>query len=106
MLVLLNIKKIKGDIPMVANRVGLAVWIQSLKQVKQLRKYGNIHYVSKKMKYVVMYCDEDRSEQTMEKLRSLHFVKEVSISMRPWIKTEYQNSVPEKEKEFDYKMGI
>lgn len=93
---------------MVGNRVGISVWVQSLKQVKQLRRYGNIHYVSKKMKYVVMYCDEERVEQTMTKLKSFHFVKDVSMSMRPWIKTEYQQrSVPdEKEKEYDYKMGI
>ncbi|SDY76841.1 Uncharacterized protein YlbG, UPF0298 family [Evansella caseinilytica] len=91
---------------MVENRVGLAVWLQSLKQVKLLRRFGNIHYVSKKMKYVVMYCDENQVEATMNKLQSLHFVKDVSMSMRPWLKTEYQNSVPDKEKEFDYKMGI
>ncbi|ADU30874.1 YlbG family protein [Evansella cellulosilytica] len=91
---------------MVGNRVGLAVWIQSLKQVKQLRRFGNIHYVSRKMKYVVMYCDEADVQATMERLRSFSFVKDVSMSMRPWIKTEYQSAVPEKEKEFDYKMGI
>ncbi|MBU9720467.1 MULTISPECIES: YlbG family protein [Bacillaceae] len=92
---------------MVGNRVGLAVWVQSLKQVKQLRRFGNIHYVSRKMKYVVMYCDGEKVEETMEKLQSFHFVKEVSISMRPWLKTEFENSVAdEKEKEFDYKMGI
>ncbi|MCD8509265.1 MAG: DUF2129 domain-containing protein [Bacillus sp. (in: Bacteria)] len=91
---------------MVGNRVGLAVWVQSLKQVKQLKRFGHIHYISRKMKYVVMYCDEANVEETMNKLRSFHFVKEVSMSMRPWLKTEYQNSVPDKEKEYDYKMGI
>ncbi|UCZ51849.1 DUF2129 domain-containing protein [Bacillus shivajii] len=91
---------------MVGNRVGLAIWVHSLKQVKQLKRLGNVHYVSRKMKYIVMYCDTDQVEETISKLESLHFVKEVSMSMRPWIKTEFQNSVPEKEKEYDYKMGI
>lgn len=91
---------------MITERVGLAVWLQSLKQVKHLRKYGNIHYVSRKMKYVVMYCDQDKVEDTMKKLESLHFVKEVAMSMRPWLKTEFQNSVTETEKEHEYKMGI
>ncbi|MBU9711241.1 YlbG family protein [Evansella tamaricis] len=92
---------------MVDNRVGLAIWVQSIKQVKQLRRFGNIHYVSRKMKYVVMYCDGERVEETMAKIRSFHFVKDVSMSMRPWLKTEFENSVSdEKEKEFDYKMGI
>jgi uncharacterized protein YlbG (UPF0298 family) len=91
---------------MVANRVGLAVWIYSLKQVKQLKRFGNVHYVSKKMKYVILYCNEERVDETINKLRSLNFVKDVSMSMRPWIKTEYQNSIPDKEKKDDYKMGI
>lgn len=91
---------------MVGNRVGLAIWVQSLKQVKQLKRFGHIHYISRKMKYVVMYCDEANAEETINKLRSFHFVKEVSMSMRPWLKTEYQNAVPDKEKEYDYKMGI
>ncbi|WP_416151061.1 YlbG family protein [Salipaludibacillus sp. HK11] len=89
-----------------SNRVSLAIWVQSLKQVKQLKRFGNIHYVSKKMKYVILYCDEDRVDETINKLQSFHFIKKVSMSMRPWIKTEYQNSVPPKVKKEDYKMGI
>ncbi|QKS71543.1 DUF2129 domain-containing protein [Paenalkalicoccus suaedae] len=88
------------------DRVGLAVYIHSLKQVRQLKRFGHIHYVSKKMKYVILYCDVDRSEETMKKLKSFHFVKEVAMSMRPWIKTEYESKVPNKEKKDDYKMGI
>lgn len=91
---------------MIHARVGLAVWIQSLKQVRQLRKYGNIHYVSKKMKYVVLYCDQDKVEETMEKIESLHFVKKVAMSMRPWLKTDFQKTLPESKNEFDYNMGI
>ena len=90
----------------VSNRQGIAVWLHSLKYARQMRKFGNVHYVSKKMKYVVFYCDETDIERTVKKLESLHFVKEVSVSMRPFIKTEYQNAKPDKAKEYDYKMGI
>ena len=91
---------------MVSNRVGLAVWLHSLKPVKQLKRHGHVHYVSKKMKYAVVYCNEEEMEKTIEKLKSLNAVKEVERSMRPWVKTEYQSSVPDKEKNDDYKMGI
>ncbi|WP_096435528.1 YlbG family protein [Alteribacter populi] len=91
---------------MIGNRVGLAVWVQSLKHVKQLRRFGNIHYVSRKMKYIVIYCDGEKVDQTKEKLESFHFVKRVSLSMRPWLNTEFQNSKPDKAKEYDYKMGL
>jgi uncharacterized protein YlbG (UPF0298 family) len=91
---------------MVGNRIGLAVWLHSLKQVKQLRKYGNVLYVSKKTKYVVLYCQIERAEELIQKLESLHFVKAVEPSLKPFIKTEYENSRPDKAKEYDYKMGL
>lgn len=91
---------------MIGNRVGIAVWLHSLKYVRQLRKLGNIHYASKKMKYVVLYCDGDSVDKMVERLESLHYVKQVSKSMRPYLKTEFQNSKPDKAKEYDYKMGI
>ncbi len=91
---------------MIGNRIGLAVWLHSLKYVRQMRKYGNVHYASKRMKYVVLYCDENAIDETIERLQSLHYVKLVSKSMRPYLKTEFQNARPDKAKEYDYKMGI
>lgn len=91
---------------MVTERVGLAVFIQSLKQVKQLKRFGHVHYASKRMKYVILYCDLDQAEEVITKLERMPFVKDVSMSMRPWIKTEYQGIVPDREKKDDYKMGL
>jgi uncharacterized protein YlbG (UPF0298 family) len=88
----------KGKIEMVGMRIGLAVWLHSLKYVRQMRKYGNVHYASKRMKYVVLYCDEATIDETIEKLESLHFVKLVNKSMRPYLKTEFQNTRPDKAK--------
>ncbi|TLS37651.1 YlbG family protein [Pseudalkalibacillus caeni] len=87
-------------------RRGLAVYIHSLKYAKQLRRYGNVHYVSTRKKYVILYVNDDSIEQTIQKLESLHFVKRIEKSMRPDVKTEYQNAKPDKAKEYDYKMGL
>ncbi|PRO64746.1 YlbG family protein [Alkalicoccus urumqiensis] len=91
---------------MVQDRVSLSVYLQSLKQVKQLKRYGHVHYVSRKMKYVVLYTDVENMEQLEDKLQKLPFVKRVRRSMRPWIKTEYQKEVKEKIPKDDYKMGL
>ena len=48
----------------------LIVWVYTLKPLKQLRRYGLIHYVSRKMKYVVIYMNEENIESNMEKLIS------------------------------------
>jgi uncharacterized protein YlbG (UPF0298 family) len=91
---------------MLRQRQGLIIWLYSLKQAKALRKYGNIHYVSKKLKYVVLYCDADEIDDLTEKISSYSFVKKVEPSYRPFVKTEYENSKPDKAKEYDYKMGF
>ncbi|MEH7391661.1 DUF2129 domain-containing protein, partial [Bacillus sp. JJ1474] len=38
---------------MLGQRQGIIVWLYSLKQAKMLRRFGNVHYVSKRLKYVV-----------------------------------------------------
>gem|GEM_PF-101697 len=95
-----------GEIFMDRQRQGLIIWLYSLKQAKSLRKYGNIHYVSKRLKYVVLYCDAEEINELMEKIQSYSFVKKVEPSYRPFVKTEYENSKPDKAKEYDYKMGF
>ncbi|WP_141431304.1 YlbG family protein [Bacillus sp. 03113] len=91
---------------MLGRRQGIIVWIHSLKQAKMLRKFGNVHYVSKRLKYVVLYCSQDEVEETIEKLNTYSFVKLVEPSFKPFLKIEFENSKPDKAKEYDYKMGI
>ncbi|MFC5712264.1 YlbG family protein [Thalassorhabdus alkalitolerans] len=91
---------------MITERQGLAVWLRSLKHVRQLRKFGNVHYVSKKMKYAIVYCNKEDTDETAKKIESLHYVKKVEPSMRPYVSTEYQSKVPDKVKSYDYNMGL
>ena len=84
---------IKGK-AMVVQRQGLVVWLYSLKQAKMLRRFGNVHYVSKKLKYVVIYCNQNEIAGIMEKLNSYSFVKKVEPSYKPFLKVEYENSSP------------
>ena len=91
---------------MLGARQGIIAYLHTLKQVKMLRRFGNIHYVSKKMKYVVLYTNMDEVEVVVAKLKNYSFVKKVEVSQKPFIKTEYENSKPDKAKEYDYKMGI
>ncbi|MBD3106847.1 YlbG family protein [Bacillus sp. AGMB 02131] len=91
---------------MLVARQGIIVYLHTLKQVKMLRRFGNIHYVSKKLKYVVLYTNMDDVDAIAEKLNSYSFVKKVEKSYKPFIKTDYENSKPDKAKEYDYKMGI
>ncbi|MFD1465853.1 YlbG family protein [Lapidilactobacillus mulanensis] len=66
-------------------RISLSVWLYSLKQVRQLRRYGMIYYISKRMKYVIIYLDESQLEATVKALNNLRFVKKVEVSPRKQI---------------------
>ncbi|MCM3587068.1 YlbG family protein [Mesobacillus maritimus] len=91
---------------MIGQRQGIIVWLYSLKQAKMLRRFGNVHYVSRKLKYVVLYCNQDDTEALIRKISSYSFVKKVEPSYKPFLKMEFENAAPDKAKEYDYKMGI
>lgn len=91
---------------MIGARQAIIVYFHTLKQAKMLRKFGNIHYVSKKLKYVVLYTNMEDVDALIEKLNGYSFVKKVERSYKPFLKIEYENSKPDKAKEYDYKMGI
>lgn len=91
---------------MFQERIGLAVWLTTLKHTRQLRRFGNVLFVSKKLKYAVIYCSRDDVEQTMERIQSLHFVRSVELSLKPFVKTTFENSKPDKAKQYDYKMEL
>lgn len=87
-------------------RQGLIVYVHQLKHAKSLRKYGHVHYISRKLKYVVLYCNEEEIEALQMKIQRLPFVKGVVESYRPSVKTEFENAKPDKAKEYDYKVGL
>lgn len=87
-------------------RVGVAVWVNNIRTVRHLKRYGNIHYVSKRYKYVVMYVDAEQLEESMLQMKRLNFVTNVEPSYRHQIPTEYQSGKPERKKEVEYQVGI
>lgn len=84
-------------------RLGLAVWIKHTRMAKNLRKFGTIHYISKRLNYVSMYVDANEIEEVIRVLERLPFVTRVEPSHRHEIPVEYNNAKPDKAKEYDYK---
>lgn len=77
---------------MFPERTGLIIWIQDIKFAKAIERFGSIHYVSKKMNYVVMYINKIRVEETVNQLQKLNYVKKVEHSHRSDIKTDYNSN--------------
>ncbi|MGX7328355.1 YlbG family protein [Enterococcus bulliens] len=78
-------------------RRGIVVFVYSLRQVRNLRRYGVVHYVSKSMKYVMLYVNESDVETVCQKIERLHFVREVSLSHRPEIEMNFSEKIGTKQ---------
>ncbi|GAB7386767.1 YlbG family protein [Bacillaceae bacterium] len=87
-------------------RLGVSVWVKNTRAARHLRRFGHIHYVSKRMNYVCMYVDAEDIERTIQQLQKLEFVTKVERSHWHEVPTEYSNAKPDKAKEYDYKMGL
>ncbi len=85
-------------------RIGVAVWIKNARVAKHLRRYGTIHFVSKRLNYVSMYVGAVELEETVRQMERLPFVTKIELSHKHEIPTTYNNAKPDKAKEFDYQL--
>lgn len=92
---------------MMAKRVGLAVWLNNIKMARHLRRFGNVHYISRKMRYAILYIDADKREELVQRIEQFNFVKKVDASHLSEIKTEYQGLTEESKRELkQYQLSI
>lgn len=87
-------------------RQGLIVWFQHMKNLKQIKRYGHLLYASRRLKYAVIYVDQEDLEVTAGKLLKLSYISKIDYSYKPFIQTDYQNAILDEAKQYDYKMGI
>src|SRR5699024_375410 len=87
-------------------RQGIIVWFQHRKNIKQIRRFGNLIYVSKKMRYAVLYVDQTEVDTIIEKMSKLSFISKIEVSYKPFLKTYYENALSDEAKIYDYKIGI
>ncbi|EGK11985.1 YlbG family protein [Kroppenstedtia eburnea] len=78
----------------IAERLGLAVWVKDLKAARTLGRVGNIHYVSKRLKYVCLYIDGKKADQLIRRIERMHFVTRVDRSLRREWTTEFPKPTP------------
>lgn len=87
-------------------RQGIIVWFQHRKNIKHIKSFGNLLYVSRKMRYAVVYVNQSEMDTVEQNLLKLPFISKVERSYRPFLKTDFENAKPDKAKMYDYKMGI
>jgi len=96
----------RGTSFMLTKRQGIVVWFQHMKNIKQLKRHGHLVFVSKKLKYAMIYVNLEEAEEREAALNKLPFVSKTALSYRPFIRTDFENAKQDKAKEYDYKIGI
>lgn len=71
----------------------IIVWLYSLKQLKLIRKHGFIHYISNRLRYVVMYVNADQVDDVVAQLNRYHFVRQVELSYRDDIDMTFKDAI-------------
>lgn len=88
------------------NRQALIVWYKHYRNVKHIKRLGHLIYASKKLKYAILYVNQDDMEKIEKQLQRYNFVKKIDYSYRPFIQSQFNRMKSEKEKESIYKLGI
>lgn len=88
------------------HRQGIVVWFQHMKNLRQIKRYGHLVYSSKRLKYAILYVNQDEVEDVEKNLLRLPFISKIERSQKPFIQTNFKNPKPDKAKQYDYKMGI
>lgn len=72
-------------------RVGLVVFLKNISDQYKLRRFGDIVYFSKKMKYCMIYVDQKFAKDVKAELSALNFVSRVEFSNGDRVNFESQH---------------
>ncbi|HFI0399756.1 TPA: DUF2129 domain-containing protein [Streptococcus suis] len=72
------------------DRISLTVYLHYNRDARKLNQYGDIVYHSKRLRYVLVYMDQDKLDVAITKLKKEKFVKKLVPS---YIKELDQNFV-------------
>ncbi len=81
---------------MLLERTGFIIWVSDLKAAKGLERFGTIHYMSRKLHYVVLYMNSDKVDENLKQLHRLSFIRKIERSYRTEIKKEYSKDIEDK----------
>ena len=80
-------------------RRAIIVWLYTLKPIKQLKRFGNIQYISKRLKYIYLYVNEEEVESVIDKVSK--FVRKVEVSPRHEVRMDFTQILPELREEIE-----
>ncbi|WP_159544981.1 YlbG family protein [Streptococcus halichoeri] len=80
-------------------RQGLVVYLYYNRDARKVMKYGDLHYHSKRSRYLYLYVNQSEVAQKIEELSKLRFVKKVKPSELAAIDTHFVGNLHRQEDE-------
>ncbi|MCH4169198.1 MAG: YlbG family protein [Streptococcaceae bacterium] len=71
----------------------IAIYFYNPRFLKNLKRFGEVFYISRKLKYALMYVNESDIEAIVPQIQKLHFVREVIKSYRPDIEMNFADRI-------------
>ncbi|MBS7576143.1 MULTISPECIES: YlbG family protein [unclassified Enterococcus] len=71
----------------------IAIYFYNPRFLKNLKRFGEVFYISRKLKYALMYVDESDLDKILSQIQKLHFVREVEKSYRPDIEMNFADRI-------------
>lgn len=87
-------------------RQGLIVWYKHRRNLRQIRRYGHLIYASKRLKYAMIYVDQEEIDQIEKKMNKYKFIKKTERSHLPSIHSQYHEKKSEETRNSLYTFGI
>lgn len=72
------------------SRISLILYLNNMKQVRHLRKYGHLVHVNHERQYVVLYIDNHKVDQRVTQLMKLKYVEDIDGSPYKNLKRVYE----------------
>lgn len=61
-------------------RLGMSVYLYYNRDARKLYKYGDVHYHSRRLRYLVIYVNKEDIVSVSKEIKHLKFVKDVRLS--------------------------
>ncbi|MBG9982198.1 YlbG family protein [Aerococcaceae bacterium DSM 111020] len=82
------------------DRQEIVVNLYSTRNTRPLQHYGHVQYVSRRMKYAIVYINKEVSDQLIEEIEKIDFVKSVSLSPKKEIDMNFEQVLGEDNTDF------
>lgn len=79
------------------DRIGVAVYLYYNRDARKVSKFGDVHYHSRRLRYLVLYIDVADLDEVVSYLEKQKFVKDIKVSSYKAINQNFVGNLHQEE---------